>query len=98
MSFRHFFSLLDELESYYDTFHKTSEKSESYKNGRVHGEVKYRDGRPSEYFIEGRLVTKEAWEQYIQEEIDNRVHIIHIDGKPYKTTGKKLKEIKKYLD
>jgi len=74
-------------------------KVETYKNGKIHGEVSYHDKKtPSEYWIEGKQVTKEAWEANIAEQEDKKIHLIYIDNRPYEVTGKQLKEVKSSLE
>jgi len=87
------YSKYEDIRSYDD-----GNKVETYKNGKIHGEVSYHDKKtPSEYWIEGKQVTKEAWETYISEQEDKKSHMIYIDNKPYEVSGKQLKEIKNSL-
>lgn len=86
--------------SYHDCVqvYDDGEKVETFKNGKLHGEVVYHDkNKDSEYYIEGRRVTKEEWEAYCQKEADKKIHYITIDDKEYKVTGKQLKELKASL-
>jgi len=87
------YSKYEDIRSYDD-----GNKVETYKNGKIHGEVSYHDKKtPSEYWIEGKQVTKEAWETYVSEQEDKKSHMIYIDNKPYEVSGKQLKEIKNSL-
>lgn len=73
-------------------------KTETYKNGKLHGEVSFHDKKtPPEYWIEGKQVAKEKWEANIVEQEDKRLHVIYIDNIPYEVTGKQLKEFKSAL-
>lgn len=82
-------------QDYYQTY-DDGEKVETYKNGKLHGEVQYRDGRPSEYFIEGRCVTKEKWDEYQKDlEENEKKYIVSIGNKEYKVSKKQLTEIQK---
>lgn len=75
------------------------EKVETFKNGKLHGKVSYYDGKtPEEYFIEGRQVDKDKWEQYIQRVEDEKPHYITIDNRDYVVTGKQYRELKCKLD
>ena len=96
------FSLLDDIlnEDHYARVIRSRYRNvveEPVRNGKLHGKVVYTD-KPEEYFIEGRLVSKSDWESYCRDEEDNRTHYLLVDGVRYKTTGKKLREIKKYLE
>ena len=88
------YSRYDYIQSYDD-----GEKVETYKNGKIHGKVTYHNGKtPTEYYIEGRQVDKEKWEQHIQKVEDEKPHYITIDNREYTVTGKELREIKNKLE
>jgi hypothetical protein len=88
------YSKYDYIQTYDD-----GEKQETYKNGRLHGEVVYHDGKtPSEYFLEGRQVDKSKWNEYVQKLDDERTHYITIDNRDYAVTGKQLRELKSKID
>jgi hypothetical protein len=73
-------------------------KVETYKNGKLHGEVSYHDKKtPSEYWMEGRQVTKETWVASLTEQEDKKIHVIYIDNRPYEVSGKQFKELKAAL-
>lgn len=73
-------------------------KEETYKNGKLHGVVSYHDKKtPSEYWLEGKQITKEAWEASLAEQEDKKIHVIYVDDRPYEVTGKQLKELKSSL-
>lgn len=76
-----------------------SEKTETYKNGRLHNEtgpaVVYKDkSKGSEYWLNGRQVTKEDVDVLISKAEENKKRVITIDGKDYVITEKQWKEIK----
>jgi hypothetical protein len=87
------YSYYEDIRSYDD-----GEKVETYKNGKLHGVVKYHDKKkPDEYWIDGREVSKEKWDAHIQKIEDERVHEVYVDGVPYTLTGKQLKGLKEQL-
>jgi mannosyltransferase OCH1-like enzyme len=74
------------------------EKIQKFTNGILHCEtgpaVVYHDEKKEdEYWLEGRLVTKEEVEKRKEEIEDNRMHSIWIDNKEFKVTGKRLREL-----
>lgn len=77
------------------TYHD-GEKTINYLNGMIHRDdgpaVKYDDGR-EEYWLKGMKVSKEEFESHKQQLEDEKVHYIYLDGREYKVTGKKLKEL-----
>jgi hypothetical protein len=87
------YSRYEDIRSYDD-----GTKTETYKNGKLHGEVIYHDKKtPTEYWVEGRQVTKEVWDAGRVEQEDKKIHVIYIDNRPYEVTGKQLKEFKASL-
>lgn len=88
------YSKYDYIQTYDD-----GEKQETYKNGKLHGEVVYHDGKtPSEYFLEGRQVDKVRWDEYVAKLEDERPHYITIDNRDYTISGKQFRELKSKLD
>ena len=84
------YSRYDHIQTYDDGV-----KQETYKNGKLHGEVVYHDGKtPTEYFLEGRQVDKSKWEAHLAKLEDEKTHYITIDNMDYTLTGKQLREIK----
>jgi hypothetical protein len=87
------YSKFDHIQTYDD-----GDKLETYKNGRLHGEVKYHDGKtPTEYFIDGRQVDEGKWKDYVRKIEDDREHYITIDNVDYTVNGKQLRIIKEKL-
>ncbi len=88
------YSRNEDIRSYDD-----GDKVETYKNGKIHGEVSYHDQKtPSEFWIEGKQVDKKKWEDYCVDREENKKHVIYIDNKPYEVTGKQLKQIRGAID
>jgi hypothetical protein len=87
-------SKYDYIQTYDD-----GEKQETYKNGKLHGEVLYHNGKtPSEYFLEGRQVDKVKWIEYMQKLEDDRPHYITIDNRDYVITGKQYRALRSKLE
>lgn len=83
--------------SYYEDIrtYDDGDKVETYKNGKLHGIVKYHDkSKPNEYWIDGRETTKEKWDAHCEKLEDERIHEVYVDGVPHRLTGKQVKELK----
>jgi hypothetical protein len=74
------------------------EKIEPIVNGRVHGEVKYKDGRPSEWFWEGKHVSKDEYIQLKNKQEDNTRVGFTLNNKIYAITQKTYKDIVALLE
>jgi hypothetical protein len=86
--------------SYYNDIrtYDDGEKIETYKNGKLHGVVKYHNSKLSdEYWIEGRQVDKEKWDSYLQKIEDDKIHEVYIDDVPHKLTGKQVRSLKEKI-
>lgn len=93
------------IKKYYTDFKKydDGEKVEYFLNGRLHNHngpaIEYKDkNKESEYWLEGRKVTKEDVEKYKEDLEDKKEHYITIDGKTKVITGKQYKEFKSKFD
>lgn len=79
------------------------EKITYYRNGRVSRidgpAVEYHDKEKGqdEWWLEGKLVTKELVEEEKEKIEAKRIHYLSIDGKTYNVTGDKIKIIKELL-
>ena len=78
------------------TYHD-GEKTISYQNGLVHNDtgpaIIYDDDREDEYYLNGIKSTKEEVESLKQKLEDEREHSVWVDGKEYKVSGKRLREL-----
>lgn len=109
--FDHFFN--DALErfasaaDYQDVYrYRTDKTQKTFKNGVLHsvnGEpalVEYdKDGKivKESWFWEGEKVSKETVKERLQEQEDNKVHLVDLGGKTYKVKGKQLRKIEELL-
>ena len=73
------------------------EKIQKFTNGILHCDseaaVIYDDDRDDEFWLNGRQVDKAAIEKHYNELLDNKIHSVWIDGKEFKVTGKKLRQL-----
>lgn len=82
------------------------ETEKHFKNGALHRTdgpaiIQYgKDGKIAKelYYIDGEKTTKENVEKLRQELEDKKIHTIYIGGKTQKITGKRLKELQKFID
>jgi len=73
-----------------------------YENGRVHRldgpAVVYDDKRESEYWLNGKRVTKEEHDKLRLDLEDKKQHTVYIDGVPKVISGKKLRLLNEVLN
>lgn len=73
------------------------------KDGALHREdgpaVVYLDkSKEDEWWLEGRRATEKEVRTYAEEKEERREHVVYLrGGKPYRITGKQLKEVEKML-
>lgn len=79
------------------------EKKTWYVNGMIHREdgpaVVYHDeGKKSEYWLKGKLLSKRDWEDEVDRIEGEREHTVYIDGHKHTVKGKNLRKIKELLE
>lgn len=76
-----------------------NEKRETYVNGKLHGEVKYKEkDKPSEYYWFGKSITEDEYKTKLLEHEEKKEYNFYLGDKNYKVSGKKLKEIENLLE
>ncbi len=97
-----FDTLFQELQDTRTKKENKSQKTIYYKNGMIHNEngpaVIHKDGKESEYWLEGRKVTKQEVDEYRQNVEDNTKHCVYVADKTYIINGKQLKTLKSMLE